>query len=77
MGKSKPRVDGECNVPGENCSRRFISPVTNDTLIAVASTAFLKAKFPIPSVERACNVNQKFIRVIALPAIYLVLVKRT
>lgn len=46
MGKSK--VDGERNVPGENCSRRFISRVTNDTLIAVASTAFLKAKLPFP-----------------------------
>lgn len=27
--------------------------------------AFLKSKVTIPSVERACNVNQKFIRVIA------------
>lgn len=33
--------------------------------------AFLKSKVTIPSVERACNVNQKFIRVIALPAIYI------
>lgn len=41
-------VDGERNVPGENCSRRFISRVTNDTLITVASTPFLKAKLPFP-----------------------------
>lgn len=51
MGKSKPG-GGERYVPGENSSRRFISRVTNDTLIAL--DAFLKSKVTtIPSVERA------------------------
>lgn len=63
-------VDGERNVPGENCSRRELFPAIYFSSYQRHAyhgrlDAFLKSKVTIPSVERACNVNQKFIRVIA------------